>query len=35
MSTFDNITVNEDINGIIGDYIVEAGENDNGKYVKL
>lgn len=34
MSTFDNITVNEDINGVIRDYIVEAGENDNGKYVK-
>lgn len=34
MSTFDNVTVNEDINGVIGDYIVEAGENDNGKYVK-
>ena len=34
MSTFDNVTVNEDINGVIGDYIVEVGENDNGKYIK-
>lgn len=34
MSTFDNVTVNEDINGVIGDYIVEAGSNDNGNYVK-
>lgn len=34
MSTFDSVTVNEDINGVIGDYIVEAGENDNGKYIK-
>lgn len=34
MSTFDNVTVNEDINGVIGDYIVEVGSNDNGNYVK-
>ena len=34
MSTFKNVEITEDLYGVIGDYIVETGENDNGNYVK-
>lgn len=34
MSTFNELTVTEDINGVVGDYVLEFEKNDYGMYRK-